>query len=75
VGHLTGGNQTQAKGSTVRLIIPRDPEVVEVLGRELGSGLTDEDLLSTEKYLLEHGYVVPVDIGLTRVLTPLRLRG
>jgi hypothetical protein len=66
VGHLTGGNQTQAKGSTVRLIIPRDPEVVEVLGRELGSGPTDEDLLSTEKYLLEHGYVVPVDIGLTR---------
>ena len=59
-------NQTQAKGSTVRLIVPRNPEVVEELGRELGSVPTDRDPLSRAEYLLEHGYAVPVDSGLKK---------
>jgi hypothetical protein len=57
-------NRLQAKGSTVRLVVPSDPEVANELGQELGVG--DEEILSAEEYLLGHGYVAPVDIGLTR---------
>jgi hypothetical protein len=59
-------NRTQAKGSTVRIIVPSDPEVADELGRELGVGPGDDELLSAEDYLLGRGYVAPVDIGLTR---------
>ena len=55
-------NQTQAKGSTARVIVPRDPEVAY----ELEVVPTEVELLSAEEYLLDHGYVAPVDIGLTR---------
>jgi DNA-binding PadR family transcriptional regulator len=59
-------NQMQARNSTVRLVIPRDPEVANELGCQLGVGPSDEDLLSAEAHLLEHGYVTPVDLGLTK---------
>ena len=55
-------NLKQAKGSTARIVVPRDPEVahnLEVLP-------TEDELLSAEEYLLEHGYVATVDVGLTR---------
>ncbi len=55
-------NQTQAKGSTARIVVPRDPEVAY----ELDVALTEDELLSAEEYLLDHGYVAAVDIGLTR---------
>jgi hypothetical protein len=58
-------NRTQAKGSTARLIFPRDPEVLEELGRSLGIGLADNELLPVEGYMLDHGYVALVDIGLS----------
>jgi hypothetical protein len=58
-------NSTQAKGSTARLIFPRELEVLEELGRTLGIGLADKELLPVEGYLLEHGYVALVDIGLS----------
>ena len=63
---LQAVNRVQAKGSTVRLVAPRDPDIVEELGRELGSGPTDEELLSAEDYLLEHGYIALTDLGVTR---------
>ena len=63
---LQAVNRGQAKGSTVRLVAPRDPDIVEELGRELGSGPTDEELLSAEDYLLEHGYIALTDLGVTR---------
>jgi hypothetical protein len=59
-------NRMQAKGSTVRVIVPRDPEVVSELAQELTVGPNDDELLSAEEYLLERSYIVPVDIGLTR---------
>lgn len=59
-------NHTQAKGSKARLIFPHDPEVLEELGRTLGIGLADEELLPVEGYLLEHGYIMVVDIGLSK---------
>ena len=55
-------NRTQAKGSTARVIVPRDPE----LAYELEAAPTEDELLSAEEYLLDQGYVAPLDIGLTR---------
>ncbi len=55
-------NRTQAKGSTVRIIVPRDPQVAY----ELEAVPTEDELLSAEEYLLDQGYVAPADIGLTR---------
>ena len=55
-------NRTQAKGSTARIVVPRDPEVAY----ELAVAPTEDELLSAEEYLLDQGYVAPVDIGLTR---------
>jgi hypothetical protein len=63
---LQAVNRVQAKGSTVRLVAPRDPDIVEELGRELGLGPTDEELLSAEDYLLEHSYIALTDLGVTR---------
>jgi hypothetical protein len=55
-------NRTQAKGSTARIISPRDPEVADELGLD-----PDEDrLLTAVEYLLEEGYVVPAGIELPR---------
>ena len=66
-------NRSRAKSSTDRLIVPRAPEVAE----ELGVDLTDAQFLSVEEYLLDHGYVVPANIGLTwgtYTVTPSGLR-
>ena len=59
---LSTVNLTQAKGSTARIVVPRDPEVAY----KLDPIPTEDELLSAEEYLLDHGYVVPVVIGLTR---------
>ncbi len=74
---LRTANRTQAKGSIARIFVPRDPEMVDELGREWGVTPTDEDLLSTEEYLEEHGYLAPTHIGLTwgtYTITPAGLR-
>jgi hypothetical protein len=70
---LRAANRTQARGSTVRLIVPRAPEVAEDLGMEL----TEARLLSVEENLQAHGYVEPANIGLTwgtYTITPAGLR-
>jgi hypothetical protein len=54
-------NRAQAKGSTVRRVVPGDPEVA----RELEPAPSAEELLSAEQYLLDRGYVIPANIGLT----------
>jgi len=58
---LLSVDRTQAKGSTVRLIVPSDPEVA----RALGSGFSEDEILLAENYLLDQGYVAPANIGLT----------
>ena len=63
---LRAANRMQAKGSTARIIVPRDPAVVFEVTQELSLDPSDDDLLSAEEYLLECGYIVPVYIGLTR---------
>jgi hypothetical protein len=70
---LRAANWSQAKSSTARLIVPRAPEVAD----ELGMDLTDAQFLSVEEYLLDHGYVMLADIGLTwgtYTVTPAGLR-
>jgi hypothetical protein len=70
---LRAANRTQAKGSTVRLIVPRAQEVAEELGMEL----SDSQLLSVEERLHNHGYIEPANIGLTwgtYTVTPAGLR-
>ena len=59
---LRAANRTQSKGSTVRLVIPRAPEVTQ----EMGASFSDEWLLAAEEYLLKRGYVALADVGLTR---------
>jgi hypothetical protein len=70
---LRAVNRTQAKGSTVRLAIPRDPEVID----ELGIEVTEEKLLSAEEYLEDRGYLERADISLTMgtyTITPVGLK-
>jgi hypothetical protein len=70
---LRAANRTQARGSTVRLIVLRTPEVAE----ELGMNLTDTRLLSVEEYLQERGYVESANILSTwgtYTITPAGLR-
>jgi hypothetical protein len=70
---LRAANRSQAKSSTARLIVPRAPEVAD----ELGMDLTEAQFLSVEEYLLDHGYIMLADIGLTwgtYTLTPAGLR-
>jgi hypothetical protein len=59
---LRAANRTQAKGTTVRLVIPCAPEVAH----EVGVELTEVQLLEVEEYLHLHGYLEPEDMGLTR---------
>jgi hypothetical protein len=58
---LRAVNRVQAKGSTVRLVVPRAPEVTFEVGMEL----PETRILEVEEYLLDCGYIEPVDIGLT----------
>jgi hypothetical protein len=53
-------NRTQAKGTTIRLVVPRDPKVV----RQLDATLVEHELLAAEAYLLEQGYLAPENLGL-----------
>jgi hypothetical protein len=66
---LHAANRTQAKGSTVRPIVPLAPEVAHELGMELD----DVVIVAAEEYLLNRGYVAPANIGLswgTYTVTP-----
>jgi hypothetical protein len=68
---LRAVNRTQAKGSTVRLVVPRALEVTYEVGMEL----PEDRLLEVEEYLQNNGYIVPVDIGLTRGTYTITLAG
>ena len=70
---LRAVNQTQTKGSTVRLAVPTGPEV----DAQLPVAVTDEELLWAEEYLERHGYLARADITLTRgtyTITPAGLK-
>jgi hypothetical protein len=60
---LEAVNEAQAKGSTVRLVAPRDPEVA---AERLGIDPDGDQIQVVEEYLLERGYLTPAGVGLTR---------
>lgn len=55
-------DRMQGKGTTVRLVVPSDPEVT----RQLDPTLTEHELLAAEEYLLEWGYIAPASLGFLR---------
>src|SRR5688500_9108689 len=62
-------NRVQAKGSTVRLVVPRAPEVAD----ELDPPLAEEEILASEEYLLDQDYLAPAEVGIPHgafTLTP-----
>ena len=59
---LRAANRTQARSTTVRLVVPRAPEVVHNLDMEI----TEERIVDTEEWLVDRGYLVPADVVLTR---------
>ena len=59
---LRAANRTQARSTTVRLVVPRAPEVVHDLEVEIA----EERLLRAEEWLVDRGYLAPADVGLTR---------
>jgi hypothetical protein len=66
---LQTANRTQAHGSSVRLVVPRAQEVAHGVGMEL----TESQLVEVEEYLHYHGYLEPVEMGLswgTYTITP-----
>jgi hypothetical protein len=58
---LEAVNRTQARGTTVRLVVPSAPEVT----RELDPTLAEHEILASEEYLLTQGHIAPANIGLT----------
>jgi hypothetical protein len=70
---LRAANRAQARGSTVRLVVPRAPEVTN----EMVIELTEAQLRTVEEYLLDLGYVADAGISLAwsaYTLTPAGLR-
>ena len=59
---LRAANRTQARDTTVRLVVPRAPEVAYDLGIE---EIAHERIVEAEEWLEERGYLAPANIGLT----------
>ena len=59
---LRAANRTQARDTTVRLVVPRAPEVAYDLGIEQ---LAQERIVEAEEWLVEQGYLAPDNVGLT----------
>ena len=58
---LRAANRTQARSTTVRLVVPRAPEVAGDLDMEIA----EERLLRAEEWLVDRGYLAPADVVLT----------
>ena len=54
-------DRLQGRGTTVRLVVPSDQEVL----RQLDPTPTEHELLAAEEYLLERGHIAPANLGLT----------
>jgi hypothetical protein len=69
---LRASNRTQATGTTVRLVVPRAPEVIDDLDMEV----EEERIVGAEEWLVERGYLAAADVVLTRgtyTITPVGL--
>jgi hypothetical protein len=59
---LRAANRTQARDTTVRLVVPRAPEVAYDLGIEQ---ISQKRIVAAEEWLEERGYLAPASVGLT----------
>jgi hypothetical protein len=59
---LRAANRTQARDTTIRLVVPRAPEVAYDLGIEQ---ISHERIVEAEEWLEKRGYLAPANIGLT----------
>lgn len=59
---LRASNRTQARGTTVRLVVPRAPEVIDDLDMEV----EEARIVEVEEWLVDRGYLTPADVVLTR---------
>jgi hypothetical protein len=57
---LRAANRTQARGTTVRLVVPRAAEVAGDLGVEVA----EERIVAVEEWLVERGYLAQANVGL-----------
>jgi hypothetical protein len=57
---LRAANRTQARGTTIRLVVPHAPEVVRDLGVE---DVAEGRLLAVEEWLLNRGYLALANLG------------
>jgi hypothetical protein len=57
---LRAANRTQARGTTVRLVVPRAAEVAGDLGIEVA----EERIVAVEEWLVERGYLAQANVGL-----------
>jgi hypothetical protein len=64
-------NRIQGKGSTVRLVAPRDEEVT----RQLEPTLDEHELFAAEVYLLARGYIASANLGLTSAVYTITTTG
>lgn len=70
---LRAANRTQARGTTIRLVVPHAPEVVRDLGVE---EVAEGRLLAAEEWLLNRGYLALANLGHARgtyTITPVGL--
>jgi hypothetical protein len=58
---LRAANTTQARGTTIRLVVPRAPDVAHDLDIEV----PEERILEAEEWLVKRGYLAPTNVGLT----------
>jgi hypothetical protein len=73
---LRAVDRTQTKGSTARLAVPSDPEVLARLA-SVPVAVAEGEVLLAEEYLEGHGHLAPADITLSRgtyTITPAGLR-
>jgi hypothetical protein len=69
---LRASNRTQARDTTVRLVVPRAPEIIDDLEIEV----EEERIVEVEEWLVDRGYLTPADVVLTRgtyTITPVGL--
>jgi hypothetical protein len=64
-------NRIQGKGSTVRLVAPRDEEVI----RQLDPALEEHELFAAEVYLRARGYIASANLGLTSAVYTITTTG
>jgi hypothetical protein len=62
---LRAANTTQARGATVRRVVPRAPERAPEVAHDFDIEFPEERIVEAEKWLVERGYLATANVGLT----------